>query len=224
ESSLVIRYIKGKESPATGAGYLAAQRSMLLRSIVNAVKLGVRHLGRNLLFVLPMLVKLLPHNVDITALHSLKNLVADVFDVMHTINDAGLFFFGALLLLAQNLVRATGRAREKNQHVLVQFVGYFVGDIRLADLDRSVLGNLQDRQAAKSGHIRILLANRPLQNVSFDLKIHFCQLRQRHVLALHDVNGMQQADRIATGRTEPSASWNVGHRADFYILLNPGNA
>src|SRR5271165_5499235 len=101
---------------------------MLLRSIVNAVKLGVRHLGRNLLFMLPMLVKLLPHNIDITALHSLKYLVADVFDEMHTVNDTGLVFFGTLLLLAQNLVGATGLAGEEDQHVLVQLVGNLIGD------------------------------------------------------------------------------------------------
>src|SRR5665213_498174 len=127
-----------------------------------------------------------------------------------------------LVLILENRRSRPAVSGEEQKQVVFEVVDRFGTDLERAGVDVAIREKLKARQPSIRGDILVLLSDRLMEPVDFDLAgLLGKALWMNDVFAI-GVQRLEQGGREAAGRSQPGARGDVGHAGDFQVrLLDP---
>ena len=125
------------------------------------------------------------------------------------------FCFGRVSWSLQDVGSGARKAGEKHQQIVLQRVARLLLDRQRRGVDRAVPAEREAGDAAESGDVLVLLADRLLQQVDLDVAGLLGEFARMDDVARLGVQRAQQRRGETAGRAESGAGRDIGQRRDL---------
>ena len=207
--------IEHEKAAAAGSDQLSAQGAAFHCALIALVDLGVRHVGRAALLVLPMLVQQLAKLTRASRLQRLQAAQPEVLYVVQILDHAGILPPCLGILLAEDHGRATRITGEKQDEAVFKVMKRFGRGVQRPRLHAVIAIELKTGHAAERRNILILLADRLGKTVDLDVARPLGKLFWVDELPAVGIERFEQRGGETAGGSQPGPCRNVGHGRDL---------